>query len=264
MKILIAYDGTIHAKKALSYGLAKVKDESGSVLVVQVFDPRLFIDYDAGPGAEGLARAEAARMHKDAGEILQKQGEGIESRMVFEEGDTATIIERYAVEEHVDLVLVPALLKNMAKSLTRPAYVIPGTVLVPVDNTDTAFLNLETIVREARGTGSRIHLAGIVPLHLYSRDEKEELDKVASETKSAVRRLSAVLREQGLEAAEELRFGYPDEEILRSAEAHGASLILLPSGGKTPSELSKAAAILLEEPEQIKRPVFLFPQHEAI
>ena len=78
-----------------------------------------------------------------------------------------------------------------------------------------------------------------------------------------MKRLSAALQGQNIVAAEELRFGYPDEEILRSAEAQGASLILLPSGGKTPSELSKAAAIILEEPEQVKWPVFLFPQHDA-
>jgi len=31
---------------------------------------------------------------------------------------------------------------------------------------------------------------------------------------------------------------------------YAASLIMLPSGGKTPSELTKAAAILLDEPER--------------
>jgi len=37
------------------------------------------------------------------------------------------------------------------------------------------------------------------------------------------------------------------------------SLILLPSGGTTPSELSKAAAILLDENEQVQWPVSLLP-----
>ena len=49
--------------------------------------------------------------------------------------------------------------------------------------------------------------------------------------------------------------GYPDEEILKAAEEFAVSLIMLPTGGKTPSELTKAAAILLEEPERIRRPV---------
>jgi nucleotide-binding universal stress UspA family protein len=263
MKLLIAYDGTLHAKKALSYGLEKVKAEGGRVLVIQVFDPRLFIDYDAGPAAEELARAEASRMHQEAQKILQDQGSEIEHRIVFAEGDAATVIARYAEEEHADLILAPAALKGLAKSLSRPVQVIPGTVLVPVDNTDCAFENLESIVREARATGSRVHLAGIVPIHLYSRDEKQELEQIKARTRAALHRLSAALKGQNIATDEEVRFGYPDEEILSSAEAQGPCLILLPSGGTTPSELSKAAAIILAEADRVKWPLLLLPQHGA-
>jgi hypothetical protein len=36
-------------------------------------------------------------------------------------------------------------------------------------------------------------------------------------------------------------------------------MIILPTGGTTPSELSKAAAVILDEPERLKRPVILLP-----
>ena len=260
MKIIVAYDGTIHAKKAISYGLEKVKTRGGEVVVVQVFDPRLFIDYDAGPAAEDLARAEASRMHREAQTILKEQGGDVIGRIVFEEGDAAAVINRYAGEARADLILVSPKLKSLAGSLSRPVIVIPGTVLVPVDNTDSAYAHRDSIVQEAQATGSRVHLVGVVPIHLYSRDEKQELEQVRRETAAATGRLAAALRDRKLSVDEEQRFGYPDEEILKSAEASGASLILLPGvGGATPSELSKAAAILLEEHERVNRPVVLFP-----
>ncbi|MHB8845943.1 MAG: universal stress protein [Nitrospirota bacterium] len=52
MNILVAYDGTLHAKKALRYGIEKAQAAGGGALtVLQVFDRALFVDYDAGPRA---------------------------------------------------------------------------------------------------------------------------------------------------------------------------------------------------------------------
>jgi len=249
MKILIAYDGTLHAKKALTYGLRKVKAQGGEVLVLQVFDRQLFIDYDAGPAATELARAEASRMYQEGRKLLQD-----------EEGDAAALIRKYAADEQIDLVLLPAKLRKLTAALSRPALVIPGTVLVPVDNTESAYQNRETIVEEAVSTGSRVYLAGIVPVHIYNRDEEEELEQVKAATLQEIRRIADYLRTKNIAAGKELRFGYPDEEILKCAAAQSASLILLPSGGAIPSELSKAASIILEESKQIEWPVALFPQ----
>ncbi len=41
------------------------------------------------------------------------------------------------------------------------------------------------------------------------------------------------------------------------------SLIMLPAGGKTPSELTKAASILLDEPERARMPIELMQTAEA-
>ncbi len=263
MNILIAYDGTLHAKKAISYGLEKARRSAGRVAVLQVFDPGLFIDYDAGPKAKELALAEARARFQEAEALLRDHGSGIECRAVFEEGEVATMLERHAAESAADLILVPATLKRLAGSLSRPTVIVPGVVLVPVDSGAASQEYLDEIVREARGMGSRVHLVGIVPVHLYSREETDELQQVRNATVAALHGLSAALAERNIEAGEELRSGYPDEEILKSAEAQGASLILLPSGGTTPSELSKAAAVLLEEPAQLKWPLVLVPRPDA-
>jgi len=182
---------------------------------------------------------------------------------ITEEGNALERIAIHAKELHPDLVLAPTRFKMIVASLSCPVTIIPGTVLVPVDAAAVDGSNIDSIVREAGATGSRVLLLGVVPVHLYSREEKKELERVSKDTRSSVMKMKKLLAEQGIEVSESFRSGYPDEEILKEANEHSVSLILLPSGGTTPSELSKAAAILLDENDRMKWPVALLPATNA-
>ncbi|MDH4163392.1 MAG: universal stress protein [Nitrospirota bacterium] len=260
MKILVAYDGTVHAKKALTYGLKKVNGQGGELFVVQVFDPGLFVDYEGGPRAEELARREAALQLNEAKQMVDALGGAAATRIITEEGNAATRIDQIVRDENIDLALAPPRYKKLFGNLACPVMMIPGVMVVPVDNTNAALENIDMIASEALATNSQVILVGIVPEHLYSKEEKDELKKVKSETAASVEFLKKGLTEKRIATSEEIRSGYPDIEILRSAEKHGASLIILPSGGATPSELSKAASILLEEPRQRAQPFVLIHQ----
>ena len=143
------------------------------------------------------------------------------------------------------------------KNAAVPVRLVPGTILVPVDNSDTLLADMDRIIDEAKSTGSKILLLGIVPVHLYSVEEKKELEQVKKGTVATIKKIKSVLSEQGLDVSEAIRSGYPDEEILKVAEECTASLIMLPAGGKTPSELTKAASILLDEPDRVHMPIQL-------
>lgn len=258
MKILTIYDGTIQSKTALQYGLQKAKEKGGEVVVLQVFQSSLFVDYDAGPRAEEIARTEAARHLRDVETIIREAGhQGILVRILSEEGDTIEETLRVSETEHTDLILSSPRYKAIAKKAPCPVYIMPGTILVPVDTSDALLTDLDEITAEAKATGSKVLLLGIVPMHLYSREEKKELDQVKKNTSTMVKKVKKALSEKGIETAEIVRSGYPDEEILKAAGEYAVSLIILPSGGKTPSELSKAAAIILDELERVKQPVYL-------
>jgi nucleotide-binding universal stress UspA family protein len=69
--------------------------------------------------------------------------------------------------------------------------------------------------------------------------------------------IEKTLAGRGIETGKILRSGYPDEEILKAADEFSASLIIIAAGGDAPSELSKAAAILLDGPERTGSPVLL-------
>ncbi len=259
MKILAAYDGTLHSKVALKYGIQKIRENGGELLVVHVFQGSLFVDYDAGPRALEAARDESRRHIEDAKKLIEKSGAGILVRILSEEGDPKEIITRYAADEHVDLVLVPPRYKAVAKTAPVPVYLIPGTILVPVDNSDGPLASVDNIIGEAKATGSQVVVLGLVPIHLYSRWEKKELEKLKKETVAKARKLQKALTAQGIQASEIMRAGYPDEDILKAADEYSVSMIILSTGGTTPSELSKAAAVILDEPERLKRPVILLP-----
>jgi nucleotide-binding universal stress UspA family protein len=264
MKILVAYDGTLHAKKALKYGLQKLLKSGGDMTVLQVFDRSLFLDYDAGPRAEEMARSESARQREEAMKIVSDGAGGLSVRFVAEEGNALAKIADLVSAERPDVVLAPPRYKEIAALLSCPVTIVPGTILVPVDNTGSPAANIDGIVLEAAATGSKVLVLGVVPVHLYSREERKELERVRKETASSVKELKKTLSAKGVETLEAMVFGYPDEEILKAAGEYAVSLILLPSGSSTtPSELSKAAAILLDETERIKWPVFLLPTVEA-
>jgi nucleotide-binding universal stress UspA family protein len=264
MNILVVYDGTLHAKKALLYGLKKIQEPGGQITVLQVFDPRPFIDYDAGPRAEEMARRDASKSLDEARQIVNDQATPSAVRLISDEGDASQKVLEYVEAEHPGLVLAPPRYRELAKILTCPLTLVPGTILVPMDNSGSPAASIDRIVYEAESTGSKILLLGVVPVHLYSREEKRDLDRVKKEIIAAMKKLKKTLAEKGIAVSEIVRSGYPDEEILKAAGEYAVSLILLPSGSTVPSELSKAAAIILEESERLKWPVFLLPSADAV
>ncbi|MDA8100924.1 MAG: universal stress protein [Nitrospiraceae bacterium] len=262
MKLLIAYDGTLHAKKALRYGMSKVQDRGGDITVLQVFDPSLFIDYDAGPRAEEMARAEFSRFQAEARSIVSEQAGGFEVRFLSAEGDPLSAILGQSATLKPDLVLVTPQYKAVSRMSDRPVAVIPGTILAPVDSAGTPAAEIDLIEQEAKATGSTVLVLGIVPVHLYSPAEREELGRVQERITDAVLALQKTLRARGIEAKTLQRAGYPDEEILRAAADETVSLVLLPTGSATPSELAKASAMLQDEPERLRWPVLFVPMGE--
>lgn len=263
MKILTIYDGTLQSKNALQYGLRKAIATKGEIVVLQVFQSSLFVDYDAGPRAEEIARAEAARHRRDAETIIKEaERSDLRVRLLSEEGDAVEEALRIIAAEKVDLVLASPRYKAIARKASCPVHIMPGVILVPVDNSDM-LQDRENILAEAKATGSKILLLGIVPIHLYNPAEKKELEQVRTGTAAMLSSMKKALSGQGVDVTEVLRSGYPDEEILKAADEHTVSLIMLPVGGKTPSELTKAASILLEEPERVHLPIELMQTAEA-
>ncbi len=259
MKILIAYDGTVHAKTALRYGLKKVLKQEGEIAVLHVFDSSLFVDYDAGPKAEEMARAESARHLEEARKIINDAAPGIQASIIAEEGDAVGKVLQYAERLHVDLILAPPSFRALRKTANCPVHIVPGAILVPVDNTVSPLANVDKIEEEAAATRSKVVLLGIVPVHLYSREERNELQAVKKETSARLGAIEKALALHGIETKKIVRSGYPDEEILKAGEEFSASMILFPAGGEAPSELGKAAAIILDEPEKARSFVMLLP-----
>jgi len=263
MKIVALYDGSLHTKNALRYGMQKIQEHGGELVMLQVFQSSLFVDYDAGPQAEAIARHEASRYLAEAKQIISEHGSAVSVRLVSEEGDPESELLRFAEAEHPDLILVPPRWKAVARSASCPVYIIPGTIMVPVDDSESLFSSIDRIRDEAMSTGSKVLLLGVIPIHLYSKQEKKELELVEKKTLTAIKKLRQTLSGHKIEVSEIIRSGYSDEEILKAAAEHAVSLILFPQGGRTPSELSKAAAIILEDQEKLKWPVLVLATAEA-
>jgi nucleotide-binding universal stress UspA family protein len=246
MKTLIAYDGSLNAKTALRYGIQKVREKGGEIVLIHVFNSSMFVDYEASPQAKDVARTESARYLEDARRIIEERAKGIQSRIIMEEGDPTEEIVRYAKSENIDIIFCPPSYKSITKLAPCPVSIIPGYIILPLDNTDIAMPTLDRVKEEAKATGSKVILLGIVPIHIYNKWERTELEKVKRATSLVLKNVKKMLDEHAVETKELIRSGYPDEEIVKVADEYPVSMIIMPAEGNEPSELSKAAAILLD------------------
>jgi nucleotide-binding universal stress UspA family protein len=113
MKVLVAYDGTLQSKDALKYGMEKVREKGGEVVVLHVFNSNMFFDYEAGPGAEELAKRESARYVEDARRLIREEGKDIRTSIFVGEGNSEEEILEFAKERYVDLLLCPPKHKSL-------------------------------------------------------------------------------------------------------------------------------------------------------
>lgn len=263
MKILTLFDGTLQSKISLRYGINKARETGGEVIVLHTFQSSLFVDYDAGPRAEEMAREETARHRREAEKIIAEGSQGVAIRIVSQDGDPIEEALKFAEAEKADLLLASPRYKAIAGRSSCPVFIMPGTILVPVDNASSLLAETQTIIAEAKASGSKVLLLGIIPVHLYGAEEKKQLKQIRAATSAVTKNMKKVLAAQGIAVSEVMRSGYPDEEILKAAEEFSASLIMLPAGGKTPSELTKAAAILLDEPERVRMPIQVMQEEGA-
>jgi len=264
MKILVAYDGTIDSKTALKYGIDKVREKGGELLLLSVFNSNLFIHYDGGLGAQDAARRELAGFVEEARALLSETASDIKSRLILEEGNPEKEIVRYAKAEEADVILLTPRYKAVLKNAPCPVSIIPGNLLVPQDNSELPAITLEKIIKEAKATASKVVLLGVVPIHIYSSSEKHVMEKVKKETSAVMKKTKKALDEQGIDVKEIMRSGYPDEEILKVADEFSVSMIIITADRNTPSELNKAASIILEETDSLTRPVLFVPESNAL
>lgn len=124
MKILVAYDGTLSSKDALKYGLQKVKAEGGELIVLHVFNSRMFFDYEA-INAEEITRRESYRYLEDAKRIVKEMGEGVNISFFMIEGDPEKSVIKYAKAKNVDLILASFRYRSILKRAHCPVYIVP-------------------------------------------------------------------------------------------------------------------------------------------
>jgi hypothetical protein len=259
MKYLIVFDGTLSAKEVLRYGLCRAQRFEAEVVVLAVFHAGLFVGYD-GMHAESRARREFESGLQDVRTLIHQHGSGLQISMFSAEGDPEESILNVAKTEQVDLLLLSPRYRRLQRQASVPVAVIPGTLLLPVDSSHEALGIVDRVAQEALESGSSVVVLGVVPVHLYSRSESDELQAVHARTVSGLNLVLDALHARGINARSLVRSGYPDDEIIHTAAEISASSIIFPGGGVAPSELRKAAHVLLTDREHAHFPLLFVPQ----
>lgn len=261
-KYLIIHDGTLSAGKLLRYGLERAVRTGSSVMVLSVFPAPLFSGYE-GMHAEARARREYEASLEEVRALLKTFETRIGVSLYTAEGDPEEAIVSTAEAEEVGTIFLTPRYRRVQRKTSVPVAIVPGTLLLPVDSSSEAMGIVHQVAHEARESGSAVVVLGVVPMHLYSRSEKQVLRTVEEATLGTMNRVLTVLRAEGIEARSVLRSGYPDDEILRAANEFTVSTVIFSGGGVTPSELRKAAHVLLAEREQPHFPLLFVPSAEG-
>jgi len=247
----------------LDYSFEKAREKQGELVVLLVFQSSLYLDYDGGIMAQKTARAEMEQHIRYVEQFKKEKQSGANIRVITEDGEPGQELVNIARSEQADLIIAPTRYRAIARKSPCPALFLPGTILVPVDSSDMLLSKVDDIVLEAEKMASKVLILGVVPVHLYGSKEIQELEQVRKKTESSVSSMKRALQERKIKTHELIRSGYPYQEIQRVADECAVSIIMLPSGGTAPSELTKAAAILLDEPSMLKRPILLFEMSPA-
>ncbi|HMK44822.1 MAG TPA: universal stress protein [Dissulfurispiraceae bacterium] len=262
MKLLILYDGTLSGRNLLRYGLRRAMRTQDEAVVLTVFRNDLFIGYD-GFAAEATARKEFEANYTYARRLAESFGKELDVSFYTAEGNVDDALVMTTRDEHFDMVLVTPRYSGLQKRIGVPVAVIPGTLLVPVDSSRDVLSIVETVSLEAAESQSSVVLVGIIPIHLYSRSEDKELRNLREATEKALQNMQSSLQDAGVIAEATIRSGYPDDEILRAAAECNASMIFFPGGGKTPSELRKAAHVISSERARSPWPLVFVASREG-
>jgi nucleotide-binding universal stress UspA family protein len=119
MKILAVYDGTLNSKDALRKGIEKAKQNGAELLVLQVFNSSMFIDYEITPGETEFIKKEAAGYLEEAKVILKEEAQGLRTGLFTGEGDPGEQITQLAAAKNVDLLLCPAAYGSIVKQYIK-------------------------------------------------------------------------------------------------------------------------------------------------
>ena len=130
MKIMVAYDGTLQAKEALAYGIDKAREKGGEVVALHVLNTGLFVDYDAHPDVETMARQESARFLEEAKSLMREKGDGVKTSLYSTEGNPTEEVVSFARDNKIDILLCPPKFKTIIKKYRKAlgAAAAPGSI----------------------------------------------------------------------------------------------------------------------------------------
>ncbi len=100
-RIVLGYDGSEHARRALKVAIDLARKYGSEILVVTVVDAA---SLSSDPNAIRIASEAAGQISAEASEILSR--EGIAHRAFVRQGDPSTEIARVAEESSADLIVV--------------------------------------------------------------------------------------------------------------------------------------------------------------
>ncbi|AEA12831.1 UspA domain protein [Thermoproteus uzoniensis 768-20] len=105
-RILVAYDGSQHARRALEVAIDLAKKYGAKIYVAEVVDTATILGLSMGPVPPDIIDSMREKARADLADAKAKaEAEGVQAETAMLEGDPATAIVEYADKIGADLIV---------------------------------------------------------------------------------------------------------------------------------------------------------------
>lgn len=261
--ILVPTDGSDDAIRAADHAAALARAFDATVHLVTILD----LDAAGGPfDAGGLDEAFVERLRADAEERIETTRGAITvpggPRTAVEEGNAVRGILDYADDHDIELIAMGTqgltgvdryIAGSVAEGVLRQAKVPVltaratdrsdtaggyGDVVLPTDGSEYAAAAVEPALAIAEQFDARVHVLHVVDVGDVATGANytppvELVERLEAAGRSVTESVAERVRDAGLEAASEVREGFPAADVLDYAEETDADLIAMGTAGKT-------------------------------
>ena len=285
-RLIVPLDGSPRAEQALALALVLAPSLGGQLTLAQILNTPVIFDPLAGsmkkPAADYLESIAARLPDSVVAETAVREGDPARELMALAETSAETII---VMSTHGRTGLGRLVFGSVADKVVRAGSVPVALVrepvrparqlerlLLPLDGSTLAEEPLALALRLARRSGATLHLVRVLSAGHGASVAAPDLATVdasapasgmdgrhVDEARGYLDQIAQHIRQRGLRATWEIRYGRAGEEIVRMAETIGANLILMSTHGRGGIERWAFGSVTNEVLQGGKIPILVMP-----
>lgn len=256
MKISVLIDETIYSISALKHVLTELAKPDDEVFVIKFTNDLVPIHYEATIYARELVAEGFRKNWQLADKIVASSNNKTKITVSEAYADIQTVIDNHIAMCLPNLIYLPKIYKKQLKLKQLCYFFCPAVAVLPVENNALNEQLLRRFSMTAELCFDDVIIQGLIPVHLYSATEQEQLNKLSAMVQSTTKALSKALSKAHIKNRYSICSGFMDEEIMKLVKTKNIDCLFFAPQLDSPSELYKAIQMIAADLELLRIPIF--------